>query len=326
MTILETEDIKYNLIELIGSGATCEVYKGHPMENSSALFAIKIFKERNRNFFEKETFIHEILNNSNYFLPLKKAGSGYIHRTPEESIFTYMNEEETLEKVFYEIEELAENGELFNYVYDIGKGFNEEICAKIFYDILKSVELLHKKGIVHCDIKPENILIGNDFKPKLIDFGFSQKIRDENNYIIDSSSGSDIYCAPEIRKVHIQGYNGIKSDIFSLGVLLFVIKVGKFPFSVSGYCDKRYRLIMHKKFDEYWNGFKNDKLSDEFKDLMNHLVCYDPSERFDIKEILEHPWIKKNVYDLENNKDINIDKEVIYELQDRKKNMKCNRT
>ena len=83
---------------------------------------------------------------------------------------------------------------------------------------------------------------------------------------------------------------------------------------------------MHKKFDEYWNGFKNDKLSDEFKDLMNHLVCYDPSERFDIKEILEHPWIKKNVYDLENNKDINIDKEVIYELQDRKKNMKCNRT
>ena len=231
MTILETEDIKYNLIELIGSGATCEVYKGHPMENSSALFAIKIFKERNRNFFEKETFIHEILNNSNYFLPLKKAGSGYIHRTPEESIFTYMNEEETLEKVFYEIEELAENGELFNYVYDIGKGFNEEICAKIFYDIIKSVELLHKKGIVHCDIKPENILIGNDFKPKLIDFGFSQKIRDENNYIIDSSSGSDIYCAPEIRKVHIQGYNGIKSDIFSLGVLLFVIKVGKFPFS-----------------------------------------------------------------------------------------------
>ena len=185
---------------------------------------------------------------------------------------------------------------------------------------------MHKKGIVHCDIKPENILIGNDFKPKLIDFGFSQKIRDENNYIIDSSSGSDIYCAPEIRKVHIQGYNGIKSDIFSLGVLLFVIKVGKFPFSVSGYCDKRYRLIMHKKFDEYWNGFKNDKLSDEFKDLMNHLVCYDPNERFDIKEILEHKKKKKNVYDLENNKDINIDKEVIYELQDRKKNMKCNRT
>ena len=158
MTILETEDIKYNLIELIGSGATCEVYKGHQMENSSALFAIKIFNERNRNFFEKETFIHEILNNSNYFLPLKKAGSGYIHRTPEESIFTYMNEEETLEKVFYEIEELAENGELFNYVYDIGKGFNEEICAKIFYDIIKSVELLHKNqnglNVSYCFTPP----------------------------------------------------------------------------------------------------------------------------------------------------------------------------
>ena len=325
MTILETEDIKYNLINIIGSGATCVVYKGHSLENPSDLLAIKIFKEKNKKYFEKEISIRKSLHNSDYFLHLKKSGTGYIHYNPVEYIFAYMNEEKKLEKVYYEIEELAENGELFNYVYHIGKGFNEEICAKIFYDIIKSIDILHKKGIIHGDIKPENILIGNDYRTKLIDFGFSQKIRDNNN-IINTPSGTDIYCSPEIRKAYIQGYDGFKSDIFSLGVLLFVIKLAKFPFNTSGYSDKKYRLIMYKNYDEYWNGFKNDKLSDEFKDLMNHLICYDPSERFDIKEILEHPWIIKNVHNIEKNTDINMDKEVICELKERKNNFKNNRT
>ena len=327
MIILETEDIKYILESKIGSGATCHVYKGHSVEDPSVLFAIKIFKQDSKKYYDKEISIHTYLQNSEYFLHLKKAGEGYIHYPIEESIFGYMSEkEEEIEKVYYEIEELAENGELFNYVYEINKGFPEEICAKIFHDIIKSVDLLHKKGIIHCDIKPENVLIGNDFNPKLIDFGFSQKIREKNNYIINSTSGSDIYSPPEIRKAFNQGYDGIKSDIFSLGVMLFVLKLAKFPFNLSGYSDKRYRLIMSKKYDEYWNGFKNDKVSDEFKDLMNHLICYDPSERLDIKEILEHPWIKNNVYNIEKNKNVNIHKEVVCELKERKKYMKGYRT
>ena len=94
---------------------------------------------------------------------------------------------EQCEKVYHEIEEIAENGELFKYVYELNKGFTEQICAKIFLNIVKSVNLLHKKDIIHGDIKPENILIGNDFNIKLIDFGFSEKVR-KNNYIINSHS------------------------------------------------------------------------------------------------------------------------------------------
>ena len=134
--------------------------------------------------------------------------------------------------------------------------------------------------------------------------------------MINSISGSDTYCSPEIKRAHIQGYNGIKSDIFSLGVLLFVIRAGKFPFNLSGYSDKRYRLIMNKDYEQYWNGFAKDNFSDEFKDLINHLICYDPSERFSIDQIMEHPWIIKNTC-LNENEDKQIDNHDCYNFVDK---------
>ena len=82
MKILETEDIKYNLIDRIGNGGTCSVYKGYPLEDPSTLYAIKIFKEQNKKFFDKEISIHYMLEDINLFLSLKKSGIGYIHYQP----------------------------------------------------------------------------------------------------------------------------------------------------------------------------------------------------------------------------------------------------
>ena len=163
----------------------------------------------------------------------------------------------------------------------------------------------------------------------LIDFGYSEYVS-KNNNIIHSTSGSDTYCSPEIRRSYMEGYDGIKSDIFSLGVLLFVIRVGKFPFKYSIYNDKRYRLIMEKDYESYWNGFKKENLSEEFKDLINHLICYDPDDRFSLDEVLRHPWIIKNSNyseNNENNKDNNyhrVDEDVINELKYRKNYMNTN--
>ena len=330
MQILETEDIKYNLTAKIGKGGTCQVYKGHPFEDSSKLYAIKIYKEYNKKFYFKEISIHEILGDNSLFLSMKKSGIGYLHSQENNFLFN-RNEIIQTEKVYYVIEELAENGELFNYVYELNKGFNDQICAKIFLSIIKRVQILHKKGIIHGDIKPENVLVGNDLDIKLIDFGFSEKVKN-SNYIINNTEGSDTYCSPETRRGHIQGYNGIKSDIFSLGVLLFVIRAAKFPFNVSGYSDNRYRSIMNKDYEQYWSGFSKDNFSEEFKDLINHLICYDPSERLSIEEIMEHPWIIKNTC-YKDNDDIHIDdndccniidKDVISELKYRRNYMNKN--
>ena len=324
-TILEANDSKYILLQKIGFGGTCSVFKGYSLsDDSQKMLAIKIFKEQTKKYFDKEILINKMLP-SKFFLSLINYGSGFIHQEKKNSSNSVEPKninncsEKLSGKVLYKIEEMAENGELFNYIYFIEKGFSEKISAKIFLAILKSVKILHENNIIHGDIKPENILVGNDFNLKLIDFGFSSKFNKKNNNIIFTTEGSDQYSPPEIRKANIAGYDGIKSDIFSLGVLLFVITLGRFPFSLSSYIDKKYRLIMNKKYDLYWANYESFNLSEEFKDLMNHLISFDPKERLSIEEILEHPWIKMNI----NNKEIkknenNIDGDVVEELKKRK--------
>ena len=296
-TILETNDSKYVLLSNIGNGGTCSVFKGFSLlDESKKLYAIKIFKEKAKKFFDKEILINKYLP-PEYFMPIYDYGSGYIkcEASNEGNIFDTNDFSKYNGKIYYEVEELAENGELFNYIYKTKCGFSENISAKIFSKIIRSVKVMHDNRVVHCDIKPENIIVGNDFNIRLIDFGFSE-ILGKDNFIYEYR-GSDLYVSPEVRNKRMDGYDGIKSDIFSLGVLLFVVTVARFPFEISGYCDRRYRYIMTKKYDDFWCYFQQYNLSNEFKDLLNHLLCYDPSERFSIEEILEHPWIKMNTYE-----------------------------
>lgn len=324
-TILETNDSKYILLKRIGYGSSCLVFKGYSLnDDSHRMLAIKIYKGHNRKYFDKEILINNNLP-SKYFLSVINYGTGFIYQENNNSLNigesnNINNDSDNFNgKVLYKIEELEENGDLFNYIYELDKGFPEKISSKIFSLIIKNVKILHQNNIVHGDIKPENILLGNDFAPKLIDFGFSTIFDKKNNNIIFATEGSDIYSSPELKKANINGYDGIKSDIFSLGVLLFVITVGRFPFYRSSYSDKKYRLIMNKKFEKYWSNFDKYNLSNEFKDLINHLICFDPKERLSIEEILEHPWIKINEPNNELNKnEFHIDKNVVEELRGRK--------
>ena len=125
-----------------------------------------------------------------------------------------------------------------------------------------------------------------------------------------------------MKKAKFAGYDGIKSDIFSLGVLLFVITVGRFPFKTSGFSDKKYRLIMSKRYEHYWKNFDKFNLSKEFKDLINHLLCFDPNQRLRIDEILNHPWIKNNAIFNINDDEFYIDSDIINELKKRRDIMK----
>ena len=98
MKILETEDITYNLINQIGSGGTCSVYKGHPSEDPSHIFAIKIYTENFKKYFDKEISIHNILKDTNIFLSLKKYGTGFLHYKEDNILFN--NNIHEIEKVY----------------------------------------------------------------------------------------------------------------------------------------------------------------------------------------------------------------------------------
>ena len=91
----------------------------------------------------------------------------------------------------------------------------------------------------------------------------------------------------------MKGFDAIKNDIYSLDALLFVITIGEFPYEIASFSDDKYRYIIKKNYNRFWEYFNVIEISDEFKDLINGLICITPSQRFNIEQILEHPWLKK---------------------------------
>lgn len=323
--LIETESSKYVLRKLLGEGATCKCYLGQKIfdnkENSDS-FAIKVFKPNFFPYYSNEVNILSKLSTNDNIIKLHEYGQGLI--SPLSKQENKDNVKEQKEKIFYEVMEYAVNGELKDHVQGTSTRIPEKISAKIFLKIVLIVKYLHNNNITHCDIKPENVLLDKYYRPLLNDFGFSQLFEGNNgDFTLHKFAGSNIYCAPETRKAYTRGFDAIKNDIFSLGVLLFVITIGDFPFINTSFSDEKYKFIIKKNYERFWEFFNNIEISDEFKDLINNLIGLNPSQRFTIDQILEHPWIKKynkeiNTNDqkaLENN---DIDHDVINEFNSRK--------
>ena len=99
--------------------------------------------------------------------------------------------------------------------------------------------------------------------------------------------------APEIIECKI--YNGLKADIFALGVVLFYMIIGKFPFNEASMEDEDYRLIMQEKFSHFWIKNHGTAKSQEFKHLIMSMIAYDPEKRATIEDISNHVWFKADI-------------------------------
>ena len=123
--------------------------------------------------------------------------------------------------------EAVTGGELFQILFNTGK-FDSNMTRFYFKQISSAISYLHKRNIAHWDLKPENILIDKNLKIKLVDFGYSS----ESIQKTDSQVGTkEFYMSPEILSGNI--YNAKKSDIFSLGVILFIMKTKKVLFKYA---------------------------------------------------------------------------------------------
>ena len=121
----------------------------------------------------------------------------------------------------------------------------------------------------------------------LADFGYATF---ENINHLKSYRGTKTYMAPEIKEGRI--YDGRQADIFSVGVILFVIVLGIFPFNEAKRAEPNYRLIMEGEIEEYWaNMDEMNYLSKEFKELIMSMVSYDASERPTVSELSNHAWM-----------------------------------
>jgi serine/threonine protein kinase len=146
---------------------------------------------------------------------------------------------------------------------------------------------MQSKGVVHRDLKLENILVDDNVNLKVADFGFAtyKKINKLSSY-----RGTMTYMAPEIKEG--KTYDGKQIDMFSTGVILFIIVQGIFPFKEAKKDEYFYNLIINGKLDQYWDKVGGKTLSSEFKDLILKMFSYDPSKRPTIEELKSHPWMQ----------------------------------
>jgi serine/threonine protein kinase len=99
------------------------------------------------------------------------------------------------------------------------------------------------------------------------------------------------YMAPEIKEG--KTYDGRQIDMFSTGVILFIIVQGIFPFKEAKKDEYFYNLLLQGRFDHYWKKVGGERLSTEFKDLILSMFSYDPTKRPTVAQLKNHPWMKK---------------------------------
>ncbi|KAK9075651.1 hypothetical protein SSX86_003977 [Deinandra increscens subsp. villosa] len=179
--------------------------------------------------------------------------------------------------------EYIKGGELFDKV---AKGrLKEDAARKYFQQLISAVDFCHSRGVCHRDLKPENLLIDDSGNLKVSDFGLSAMSESRwQDGLLHTMCGTPAYVAPEV--INTKGYNGEKADIWSCGVILFVLLAAYLPFYDVNLME------MYKKISK--GAFKCPQwFSPEVKNLISRILDTDPNTRITAAEIMENSWFKK---------------------------------
>jgi len=180
---------------------------------------------------------------------------------------------------FYIIIEFCNKGSLDKLIYANGK-VEEETAKTVFSQIIQALHYLHQNGIAHRDIKAENVLMCEDSTVKLGDFGFSSS---SSYKMLSTFCGTIAYCSPEV--LSNVPYDGEKADMWSTGILLYVLVTGRFPWTV-----KSQSAIAEQVKTGYIG--KPIGVTEECADLIQKLTCFDPRLRPTCSEVLSHKWLR----------------------------------
>ena len=271
---------KYKILEYKNKGGFSKVYLVEDIDTKKQ-YAAKLLKKKkvDETNFKKEIQILKEVSSLNHPYIVNYIDFG------EEDIILDSKEKK---KQKYIILEYVSKGELYEYIKaNEKKGFEKETAQLIFYKIIKAIEAIHKKGICHRDLKIDNILMDEDFNPKISDFGLAAELKGK----LKDKVGTENYKAPEMyRKGQ---YDGDKADIFSLGVILLILNVGNIGFREPKETEYYYKYIYNNKFDDYWNITGYTKLDEDVKRLYWEMVSFNPDARPSIQKILNSPLMRE---------------------------------
>ena len=271
---------KYEYISLIGSGSFGKVRLFVERECKSFKYAIKTIKK-------------DIFNP--YHIQSIKREIDILRSLDHPNIVKYFETYED-ENYLHIVMEYIPGDNLFKVLTEkLNRKLTERQISQIMTCLLKAVLFLHHNGIIHRDLKPENIVFsesGNFKSLKLIDFGLSiqQNARKEKRRV-----GTPYYMAPEM----ISGNFVKASDVWSIGVIMFIMVTGKQPF----YGKTKDEVLIKVKNGKYdYKSLYYSKCSNSVKDLIKKMLITEPDKRMTIEACLEHSWFKQ----FENDKNINL--------------------
>ena len=282
---------KYEYQSLIGSGAFGKVRLYVDRDSRTFKYAIKTIK---KNIFKRHS-IESIKREVDILRSLDHPNIVKYFETYEDECYLHI------------VMEYIAGDNLFRVLTDQkGFKFTERTISKIITCLLKAVLFLHHNGIIHRDIKPENIVFVelNNFNAlKLIDFGLSiqQNAKKDNRRV-----GTPYYMSPEM----VRGNFNYASDVWSIGVILFIMVTGKQPFRGKSK-EEVFEKIKKGAYDK--NTLTRAKCSKEVKDLIKKMLVIEHTKRITVECALDHIWFKQ----FEKNKNINlvVDQEIIDSLK-----------
>lgn len=184
---------------------------------------------------------------------------------------------------YYIVMEFCPNGELFQYIID-KQHLSESEAQPIFRQILETLEYIHSMGISHRDMKPENLLIDKVGHIKISDFGLSRFL--DSNGLVDTPCGSPCYASPEC--ISGKSYDGITTDVWSSGVILYAMLTGQLPWTKRN----QTQLFQQIKKGEFTIP---SFLSPECTDFLQKLMTVDCKKRITIPQAYEHPWLRETL-------------------------------
>ena len=257
----------YYLKETIGEGAFAKVKLGIHIPTGEKV-AIKILNKEH--FSDDSSEKNNIIKIRKEINILKR-----IHHKNIIQLYEIMESSSNL----YIIMEYCENKELFDYI--ISKKFlQEKEACRLFQQIIDGVEYLHLSNITHRDLKLENLLLDENYRIKITDFGLSYLGKNIDD-LIETHCGTPSYAPPEMLRG--EKYNGILSDIWSCGIILYTMLVGNLPCSESKE-ELVYENIMQNNY------YFPENISKEAKDLIKNMLMINPKERYNFEQIKTHPW------------------------------------
>ncbi|GMH73826.1 hypothetical protein TL16_g06293, partial [Triparma laevis f. inornata] len=268
----------YDLRHTLGTG-TCGLVKFALNKQTGQRVAVKIIPKSK---WGKEEWLGEG-ENPRFFL---KTNASIIKNLNHPYIVGMVDVFEDA-KAVYLVMELMEGGDLFDRIIKLGF-YEEGKARKVMRRLLSSVSYLHSLKIIHRDLKPENIMLpsSSDVAVKLTDFGLAKEQQGEG---LKTFCGTPQYFAPEVmrRRMTVKGRGryDVKSDMWSLGVIMYVLLSGAPPFDVQA----GWENLASTKIQ--FTGPRWGSVSAQGKELVLKLLDVDPVKRFSVEEAMDHPWI-----------------------------------